>query len=204
MSLTLAELLHQLVEKPAIRIGRSLVSDPGRAMLSPRGRRLAAAIGVAFAVFSFRHRLMILLGPPDLALHKAVSYSSLMDGMPLPWALTNGTLENQFGAHTAKEKDPWLQIDLGEPTTIGAIRVYNRADGYLDQQVPMEISVSQDGKSFRQISHRERTFTQGWPWRVRIRGTVTARYVRLQTRRDDPLCLSEVEVFRNELMAEVP
>jgi peptidoglycan/LPS O-acetylase OafA/YrhL len=204
ISLTLTELLHQLVEKPSIRIGRSLVSDPGRALLAARGRRVVAAITAALAVFSFRHRLMILLGPHDLALGKPVTSSSLMDGMPLPTALTDGTLEAEFGAHTTKEHDPWLQIDLGEPTKIGAIRVYNRADGYFDQQIPMEIWVSQDGKLFQKISRREKTFTQAWPWRVRVRGTTTARYVRLQTRKEDPLCLSEVEVFRSEIMAELP
>jgi peptidoglycan/LPS O-acetylase OafA/YrhL len=56
VALGLAELLHQLVEKPSIRIGRALASGASGPVISVRGRWALAVLAFVLAVFLFRHR----------------------------------------------------------------------------------------------------------------------------------------------------
>jgi peptidoglycan/LPS O-acetylase OafA/YrhL len=204
-TLIVAEVLHQVIEKPFIRLGKRLIDPELRAThpASPRVRALFAAAGVLAAAVYWRHGLLALFGPKNIALHAAVTASSHEDGKPQSDALTNGELESEFGLHTKREDEPWATIDLGSPHRIGAIRVYNRLDGYQDEALPLELSVSDDGQNFRVIARRERMFTQAFPWRIRVGGD-PVRYVRVGVPRTTPLCLSEVEIFEERWMAALP
>jgi hypothetical protein len=132
-----------------------------------------------------------------------VSASSHDDGKPGYEALVNGNLEAEYGLCTKQQQSPWVTIDLGRPRDIGSIRVYNRADGFQEQQLPLELSVSNDNTNFMVTARRETMFTQAFPWRIRVDGE-PARYVRLQVPRDTTLCLSEVEIFEGQGMAHLP
>jgi len=97
-------------------------------------------------------------------------------------------------------------IDLGAPTEIGAIRVYNRVDGSEEQQTPLEVQISDDNEHFETIATRHRVFTQAWPWTIHC-SDIKARYVRfmvVKDTKDTGMCLTEVELFASPVMAEVP
>ena len=42
---------------------------------------------------------------------------------------TDGDFQAQSVTHTEGEKDPWLEVDLGQPTAIDSVVVWNRTDG---------------------------------------------------------------------------
>jgi peptidoglycan/LPS O-acetylase OafA/YrhL len=182
-TLVAAEIVHRVVEKPGIRLGRRIVDADGHFALSRTGKRLLAAGLALVFVFYFRHTIMLALGPRDLARGKAVYQSSHPDDAPSPNTLVNGSLESERGAFTKAEEHPWEMIDLGSPTEIGAIRVYNRVDGSEDQQTPLEVQISDDNEHFETIATRHRVFTQAWPWTIHC-SDIKARYVRL------PACVS--------------
>jgi hypothetical protein len=194
-----AEALYRFVERPFMRVGRTL-TDPSREgplSVSKRARWGAlAAAGVGLLLY-YRHPIELAIWSTDLAFGKLVLASSHWDGKPPETALTNGVLEPEFGLHTQEEAEPWAIIDLGQPTRIGSIRVYNRADGYEEQALPLEVQISMDGVSYTTVAWQDRVFTQAWPWRIRLKER-TGRYVRLRVGRESVLCLSEVEVFGDE------
>jgi hypothetical protein len=146
---------------------------------------------------------MIAFGPRNLALHMPVATSSQEDGRPGGDALVNGKLESEYGVHTKHQESPWVTIDLGRAREIGSIRVYNRADGFQEEQLPLELSVSNDNTNFTVIARRDTMFTQAFPWRIRVDGEA-ARYVRFQVPKNTALCLSEVEIFEGQGMAHWP
>ena len=200
-----AEILHRGVERPMMALGKRLLESrrAGVPLVMPRLRAAAIALGVAFVVFYFRHPLLLAVAPRNLARGTAVYVSSQEGGKPPPTALTNGQLEDRFGLYTTREKEPWAMIDLGHVSPIGSIRIYNREDGLQAEPLPLEVQISDDAEHFRTIASRDVIFTQEWPWRIRGSGE-RARYVRLRVPRETALCLSEVEIFAERWVAQVP
>jgi hypothetical protein len=202
-TLVASEVLYRAVERPFMRLGGRIIATEGRFRLSRWGRIALVTGLVAFGAVYFRHRLLTTFGPKNIALHAPVIASSHEEGRPQSDALTNGVLEPEVGLHTRREDFPSAIIDLGEPRAIGAIRVYNRDDGYQEEALPLELSVSDDGQDFRVIARREAMFTQEYPWRIRVEGR-PVRYVRFNVARQSVLCLSEVEIYEQRWMAAVP
>jgi peptidoglycan/LPS O-acetylase OafA/YrhL len=199
-TLIASEILYRAVERPCIALGRRIIAAEGRFTLSPWGRMALGGALAAFAAVYFRHALFQALGPKNIARGAAVYGSPHADGA---YRLTDGRLEPNLGACTNRDARPWFVIDLGRPRTIGAIRVYNRDDGYQAESVPLEVQVSDDGEGYRTVAHYDLVFTQEWPWR--IRGIdLTARYLRLTPTRETNLCLSEVEVFEERWVTVLP
>ena len=205
ISLAAAEVLHRLVERPFMRLGSALVDPERRATLriTWRTRGLLAAGAAIALLYYFHHGIMLAFGPRNMAYLMPVAASSHEDGKPEADALVNGQLESEYGLHTKRQEAPWATIDLGRPRDIGTIRIYNRADGFEEEQLPLEVSVSNDNTNFTVIARRETMFTQAFPWRIRVDGE-PARYLRLQVPRNTSLCLSEVEVFEGQGMARWP
>ncbi len=199
-----AEVIHRLVEKPLIRIGRGLVERKPGIEIVPRGtRRMLAVAATLLALFFCRHWLLRSFGPRNLALHQNVVVSSRDEnGEGGPELLVNGELESESGMHTKREDNPWVIIDLGQPTRIGTIRIYNRADGYQEEQLPLEVAVSTRGGSFDTIAVREVMFTQAFPWRIRV-NYEPVRYVRLLVPRTTVFTLSEVEIYESRWVASI-
>ncbi len=201
-----AEILHRAVERPFMRLGKVFLDPEKRAAYRvPRRAKIGGAVAVAaVALFMVHHRLLLALGPPNLARGCDVTLSSQLVGKPDGRALVNGELESEYGAHTNMQDYPWMTIDLGKTTDIGSIRVYNRADGYEDQNFPLEIDYSDDGQHFTKVAERTSVFTQALPWRVRMY-TPPTRYVRLKVAKKKTFfCLSEVEIFEGHWMARLP
>ncbi len=191
-----AELIHRLIERPFIALGRRL-TDPtvDRRVLAARAWQWAAAGLTVWTLITYRHRIALAFGPPNLARGKLVIASSHLDYKPPPSALTNGVLESEYGLHTKEEEEPWAEIDLGQPTRVGSIHVYNREDGFQDQQLPLEVSLSVDGSSYKVVALREKMFTQALYWRLNLTDKPLVRYIRLRVKKKTFLCLSEVEVY---------
>lgn len=96
-----------------------------------------------------------------------------------------------FFVHTKKEKDPWVEIDLGAPRKFSAVRVNNRKDCCFDRAVPLVIEVSQDQKEWRQVARRKDAFTS---FRADF-APVEARWVRLRVAKQSMLHVASVRVL---------
>jgi peptidoglycan/LPS O-acetylase OafA/YrhL len=205
LSLVGAELMHRLVERPFMHIGSHMTDPVRRAKftLSRRFKWVAATLGSVGLLYYSRYAIFRMVGPRNLALHAHVIMSSQEPEKPGGEALVNGWLESSYGSHTKRQDSPWIVVDLGRPMKFGTIRVYNRNDGYQDEQIPLELSVSNDDKTYTQAATAERMFTQAFPWRIRVRRNAI-RYLRFQVPRNTALCLSEVEVYEPEWVSALP
>ncbi len=179
----LASLVERAIEPRALK------------WLTWRARLQVSAIALAvLAVLALK--IPPLFAPKNLALHKPVKLSSSHPDSLAPddgsW-LDNGRVEHVYGAHTKAEDNPWMQIDLEQPTAIGRIVVYNRGDGWLNDCLPLELAIGDDESKLRPIANRDVLFTQFHPWVVRT--NETARFLRLTKRGHGTCALAEVEVF---------
>jgi len=91
---------------------------------------------VAKATFTRTGATTTYTGYGNLALFKAVKASSDAYGWKMA-NVVNGLTDGFGGAgacyHSATETTPWVQIDLGAPTAIASIVVYNRLDSASDR-----------------------------------------------------------------------
>ena len=114
----------------------------------------------------------------------------------------DGVKNGKYAFHTAQETNPWWQVDLGKPTEIARIVVYNRLDYApgLHNADRVVILTSDDGKAWTERyrnAHHFGGITGAPPLEVRFeRGKVRARFVRLQVPSTAPIYfhLDEVEV----------
>ncbi len=116
----------------------------------------------------------------------------------------DGVKDGKYAFHTWLEPNPWWQVDLGQPTPIGRIVVYNRLDyapGLHNADI-LRILVSDDGKDWKPCYDNQGKHFGG------IRGAkplevtfpenqLTARFVRLQLPSPKPIFfhLDEVEIY---------
>lgn len=145
---------------------------------------LALVVGAIVAVVTLAaHRT-------NVALHKRVAVSSIYDNKRFPASgLVDGDL-TRIGCHTKGERNPWVRIDLVEPTEIREVVVYNRTD-FADRAVPLVIEVSSDGRTYRPFARRGDVFSV---WHAK-ETPVVARYVRLTIGKTTSLHFNEVQVF---------
>jgi hypothetical protein len=81
-----------------------------------------------------------------------------------------------FFFHTALEKNPWIEIDLGAPVSFSAVRIINRRDCCRERASPLIIESSDDQKNWKQLARHEGTFSS---FKARF-PTVRARYLRVR------------------------
>jgi hypothetical protein len=106
----------------------------------------------------------------NLALNKTVTFSSQQEGSEAS-KVVDGNAETKWSAETYPQ---WVQIDLGQPTSIGRTALaphQNRAYQY-------KVDVSTDGVNYTQVVDRTAN-TQGGSLLSDTFSSVTARYVRL-------------------------
>ena len=60
----------------------------------------------------------------------------------------DGVTTGKWGFHTAIEKDPWWQVDLGEVKAIDRIVLWNRCDSCGQRNTHIIALLSDDGKTF--------------------------------------------------------
>jgi hypothetical protein len=127
---------------------------------------------------------------PDLAEGKPWQASSAWGAFPRQGVMSGeAAIDGRF--HTNDEQDPWLQLDLGVPQRVRAIRIENRTNCCKERALPLAMELSLDGQSWSLVAYRRLlfdTFTQQFPARE-------ARYVRLRVDRRSVLHLRRVSVY---------
>jgi hypothetical protein len=92
---------------------------------------------------------------------------------------------------TNDDDEPWLMFEFKEPMRISGLRIDNRLDCCYDRAIPMVVEVSDDAKSWKEVTRRTTDFTS---WRENF-DPVTTRYVRLRVLKKTFLNLSRVRLF---------
>ena len=114
----------------------------------------------------------------------------------------DGIKDGKFGFHTAQERDPWWQVDLGELSPISRVIVFNRLDYApgLHNADRLRVFTSADGQDWTLRHDNEGVHFGGVsgakPLEVNIHGA-EASYVRLLIPSSEPVYfhLDEVEVY---------
>lgn len=116
----------------------------------------------------------------------------------------DGVKDGKYAFHAGFEPNPWWQVDLGQPTPIGRIVIFNRLDyapGLHNADI-LRILTSDDGKSWNQCYDNQGKHFGGIsgakPLEVTFpEGRLTARFVRLQLPSPQPIFfhLDEVEIY---------
>ena len=129
-------------------------------------------------------RLLSETGPPTCAEDAVGAVDSVKDG--------------KWGFHTALEKDPWWQVDLGRPLPLDHVIVYNRCDGFAERNSHLRVLLSNDGRQFREAyQHGGTVFygaSDGKPLVVKLNGAET-RFLRLALQGTSYFHLDEVEAY---------
>jgi len=178
------DFVHYLLARklqPATRTGRLLLQRSVRTF-----GLLAVVVAVTWGAVTGIQRALL---KPDLAAGKPWRASSSLETCkPLQHSCT-GTHTDIF-FHTVEEANPWVEFDLGRPTTFAVVDVTNRSDCCPDRAVPLAVEVSNDQTRWREVARRQDTFSQ---WRAKF-APQTARYVRLRSLRRTLLHLEKVAV----------
>jgi hypothetical protein len=120
---------------------------------------------------------------PDLAKGKPWVASSILKGVPK-------AERREYLFHTQEEDSPWVQFDLGAPTTFSTVEVTNRQDCCPERAAPAVIEVSNDASNWKQVAQRKDSYSV---WTARFAPT-SARYVRVRVTRRSMLHLAAVTV----------
>lgn len=126
----------------------------------------------------------------DVAVGKAwrVSSSAGMGCTSPEQNCANGT---DFFFHTNEERNPWVEIDLGQPMEISAVRLVNRRDCCFERANPVLIEVGPDPEHLKEVARRTTPFRS---WRADFPKT-TARYVRARVPSKTVFHLAELRVL---------
>jgi len=165
-----------------------------RPLLGRRPRVTLAAVAIVAIVGTAvaRHSVM----NRNLARGQPVTVSSRHPRSAAPAdnsGLVNGEIESNYGIHTHIGPDAWVKVDLGEVYPIGIVRVHNRADGFFDEGLPLQIDISEDGQTFTTPARCTQHFTATEPCVADLGGR-KAREVRIRSA--TYVALTELEVFR--------
>jgi hypothetical protein len=154
--------------------------------------RLAA---VALLVIPGAWLLGSAWGPQNVAVGKPVHVSSSgrdgLDGKDL----ATGRLGFTYAVQTGEEASPNVVIDLEAEYAIDRLEVFNRADGWWGDCLPLVLELSHDGHTYVELARREDYFGFDKPWVVRAGGQ-TSRFVRARVARGDSyLALGRLRVI---------
>jgi hypothetical protein len=110
----------------------------------------------------------------------------------------DGVKDGKWGFHTADELNPWWRVDLGQPTPIDRLLVFNRCDTCAGRIARLMVLVSDDDKTWKQVFQNSGAVFYGYtdkkPLQVKL-GGVKARFVRLQLPGKSYFHLDEVEIY---------
>jgi hypothetical protein len=186
-----------LVERDNAAAALSWLQPLGRVRSLERvrmDRALILTIGSLAVVGVLAFAGMSLFGRNNLALHRPVTASGRHPVSHAPAdnsGLVNGEIESTYGIHTNRG-NAWVQIDLDGEHPISRVVVYNRADGWLDDALPLTLEMSEDGKTFAEVGKRLSTFTSTSPWVFEAQGR---RASAIRFRSSTYIALSEVKVY---------
>ena len=126
---------------------------------------------------------------PNLAEGKPWRASSTYRGFSAEAGICDGNKTRIF-FHTNREQEPWVELDLGEPTLIERVDVRNRRDCCRDRSFPLAIEGSLDGQDWQELGRHTEPFSK---WTLEF-GPTKARYVRAKALKRTFLHLESVEV----------
>ncbi len=114
----------------------------------------------------------------------------------------DGVKNGRYAFHTGREVNPWWQVDLGQVRRIARVVVFNRLDYApgLHNDDRLGILASEDGQQWQVVHEQQQHFggvSGAPPLEVVFAEPVTARWIRLQVRSDNPVFfhLDEVEIY---------
>lgn len=93
--------------------------------------------------------------------------------------------------HTLEESNPWLELDLMRPTSIGGVIVQNRSVCCLERAIPLVVEVSTDHRNWREVVRRDTLFDT---WRASF-APATARWIRFRVAGRTFLHLQDVKIL---------
>jgi F5/8 type C domain len=115
----------------------------------------------------------------------------------------DGRINGLCGFHTAREVNPWWQVDLEAICAVNRIEIYNRLD-QKSRLVNLNILSSLDGLSWRCLHAKrdDKPFggADGDLWQVEFPTPVEARLVRIEALGDTYLHLDQVEVYGSTIV----
>jgi hypothetical protein len=188
-----------LSKRPAVEATiewlRELVEP--RSLAEIRATRALRLVGLVALVLVLLGWLIVrVTRPVNIALGKPVTVSEPHPASTAPVdnsGLTNGDIEASYGIHTntATQGTAWVTIDLQAPVKISKVKVFNRADGWFDDGLPLSLEFSEDGTNFTEVDRRAETFSSRAPWVFAAKGATT-RYVRVKSPKY--VALTEIEI----------
>jgi hypothetical protein len=184
--------LHMALERAARAMRRGVEA---RSRLHLHVLRWARVAAVALLVLVGAWLVVRARRPKNIAVGKPVKVSSYLVNPPDGQELATGRLGFTYSVHTNIEDSPNVVIDLQGEYAIDSVEVFNRADGWFDDCLPLVVEVSRDGGTYVELSRREEYFGFDKPWVVSANGQ-TARFVRARVaRRNSYLALGRLRVF---------
>jgi len=110
----------------------------------------------------------------------------------------DGVKNGKWGFHTLNEPSPWWQVDLGEPTALDRVVLYNRCDQCGARNARILVLASDDARTWKQLYQHDGTVfyghRDGKPMVAKL-GGARARYLRLQLPGTSYFHLDEVEIY---------
>jgi len=143
---------------------------------------------VLAGVFGARAIAGIAMGP-NLAEGRPWRASSTYKGFSPEAGMCDGNKTRIF-FHTNREREPWVELDLGGPTRITRVDVQNRRDCCRDRSFPLAIEGSLDGEEWQELGRRKEPFSK---WTLEFSPT-SVRYVRAKALKRTFLHLESLEV----------
>jgi hypothetical protein len=148
-------------------------------------------LALAVVVCAISIALVIALLPAKLDLAKGKPWHTSSVGIEChPEKSDCGGVTTDIFFHTKLETNPWFEYDLGSPVAFSSLTIRNRSDFGPERAVPMVVEVSNDDKKFKEIAHREDSFST---WKPSF-PTQHARYLRLRVPRETCFHLEAVKV----------
>lgn len=184
--------LHQALDRAAAALRGQVES---RSLLHVRalrwGRLFAMVVVSLYAVWvGVRRRVM----PANIALGKPVKVSSYKENPPDGHELVDGRPGFTYAVITKTEDSPNVVVDLQGDYAVERVAIYNRADGWWEDCLPLVVEFSRDGKTYVEVGRRETFFGFTTPWVIQASGRM-ARYVRIRVARKSYLALGRLEIF---------
>lgn len=131
-----------------------------------------------------------LATPADLAKNKPWRASSSLYPC-FPDRIYCGGVRTAIFFHTQEENEPWVELDLKEPTTFSTVEVTNRRDGFQERASPLALEASDNQSDWRTLAETNATFSV---WKPSFAKT-TARFIRLRAKRQTFLHLEGIRVM---------
>jgi hypothetical protein len=132
----------------------------------------------------------VLLRKPDLAKGKPWRASSTWAECTPSKRQCGPVTDTGIFFHTNEDASPWVEMDLGAPTSFSSMSLKNRGDCCGDRAVPLVIEIGNDQKTWTEIARKKEDF-QTWNPQFPKQN---ARYVRVRVDRKSWLHLDKVAV----------